>query len=98
MSWRTDSPDWGHIWQSQGHEALMPVSDSSNSTSILSNVVTQLYLVLNFSHSSLCPRAKVSIGGNYKISVGSHYARRNFVFSLCKNKLFYYFHFLYQIF
>ena len=92
MSWtsgRTESPECGCIWQSQGHQVLKPVNDPSNLTSILSNVVIQLQLLLHFSHLSLFPRANASIEviiGYF--SLRSHYAGRNFVFSLCKNKLF----------
>ena len=73
---------------------LMPVNDSSNGASVISNVIMQLQLVLNFSHFSLFPRANVSIGvivGYF--SLGSRYARKSLVFSFCRNKLFHYFHF-----
>lgn len=68
-------------------------------TSIVSNVVTQLQLVLNLSHWSLFLRASVFtmviIG---YLTLDSHYAGRNFIFSLCKNYFTTSIFLIYQIF
>lgn len=78
----TGPADGRCIWQNQGHKVLNACNDLSNVTSIVSTVIMQLQLVQKFSQFSFFPRASICIGvivGYF--SLGSHYARRHFVFS-----------------